>query len=599
MLVVALVACGDDGGGDGPLTDGNVTVAPVELPYASGQTTAVDFKADGALIAISDGQLVEVPADGGAFVVINPDPEHVWMAVSPDGFTYTATATELRTYAPGATTPVVAPIDPAGPLATNQRVEAVRFAFSPTGAPLVVMTNNFPDAFAYRSDDHGVTWTPVPLNSGRGNVIPYGGDVTYAGNGDLIVSTYESFDRSTDGGQTWTRVGPAPRASYGGRLLARANGELFHYPPGGGGLQKSMDGGATWTELTPFNMAPLWTEVIERSDGTLLGIANRFSGGGGGIPIRAPMALYESTDGGTTWTERITANAHDIAAAGDRVALGLGWPTEDISSIYGGVFQTFDRGASWIPSGFARISSETFASFTWDTEGRLLVIANNMLLRRTDAGWRALAYDRLGLGRVAVAEDGTIFILRRDTTYFSIDDGASWTHREPIVDRGFRDRPVAVAELYTNDELLVSYLDEGDPPNGILIRIDRRGETAVPQPGTILSLLQMRGGTLYAEVDDVPTSRTAQSFDGGVSFSDTQKLIARDFNGADRYLTKENNTAAQAEYVLVGIDGAKQVLALTGLPHAPYLVDRERFAPDDTLVLMSGSGLFESTAPVR
>ncbi len=575
-----------------------MTVAPVELPYAIGQTTAVDYTPAGTLVAISDGKLVEVPAAGGPFTVINADPVHIWMAVGPDGTIYTVTATELRTYAPGATTPTIVPIDPAGPLATNRRVEGARFSFSSTGAALVALTNNNPAMYAYRSDDHGATWGPQPLFNGGGNVLANGGDVTYAANGDLIMSTFQSFSRSVDGGTTWTTVTPGPRAGYGGRLVPLASGDILHYPPGGGGLLVSRDGGQSWTELTPFNLAPLWTDVIERSDGSLLGIANR-RGAGGGFPIRAPMSLFESTDRGVTWTERITANTHDVAATGDRVALGLGWPDEDLGGPYGGVYETFDRGAEWIPSGFERISGERVGDFTFDTEGRLVLMANQGLYRRTDAGWRALAYDHLGLGKIAVLGDGTIMIVRSGTFFLSADDGRTWTQRDVAANLGTRLGPASVIELRTNDELLVSWLDMGIPPGGILVRSSRTADVEVPMPATVAYLTQTRGGTVYATVNDNMV-RTFQSLDGAVSFLETTGIPqVRDYNGADRGLVWTNGADGFMHYGLLNLAGEVQTLTLTGLPHREYLVRRERFAPDDTLYLASGSGLFQSTAPVR
>lgn len=599
LLAVALFACGDDGGGDGgPLTDGNVTVAPVELPYAIGQTTAVDYTPDGKLVAISDGQLVEVPAAGGAFTVINADPVHVWMSVGPDGTIYTVTATELRTYAAGATTPTIVPIDPAGPLATNRRVEGARFSFSPTGTALVALTNNNPAMYAYRSDDRGATWVPQPVFTAGGNVLQNGGDITYAANGDLIMSTFQSFSRSVDGGTTWTTITPGPRAGYGGRLVPLANGDVLHYPPGGGGLLISRDAGQSWTELTPFNTAPLWTEVIERADGSLLGIANR-RGAGNGFPIRAPMSLYESTDGGVTWSERITANSHDVAATGDRIALGLGWPVEDLGGPYGGVYETFDRGTEWIPSGFERISGERIGDFTFDTDGQLVLMANQGLYRRTAAGWRALAYDHLGLGKIAVLGDGTILIVRPGTFFQSADDGQTWTQRDVAVNLGDRLGPASVVELRTNDELLVSWLNMGIPPAGILVRSNRTSDVEVPMPATVTHLVQMRGGTVYATVDDAVT-RQFQSFDGAMSFLETAEVNrVHDYNGADRGLVWTNGADGLMHYGLVNVAGEVQNLTLAGLPHAEYLVRKERFAPDDTLYLGSGSGLFQSTAPVR
>jgi photosystem II stability/assembly factor-like uncharacterized protein len=588
IFVVALFACGDDGGGDGgPLTDGNVTVAPVTFPYADGQATGVGFTPDDKLLAIVDGQLVSVADDGGAFTVINADPVHVAMAIAPDGTIYTSTGSEVRTYAPNATTPTIVDIDDG----------SVRFSFSPTGSVIasVITGDQNRTMRAYRSTDHGATWPRLALHDGSTSAV-FAADVVYAPNGDILLSMSDSFHRSVDDGQSWMNFTPGARQSFACCLVGLANGDILHYGAGIGGLQRSTNGGMTWTELTLFNESPLWRQIIERADGTLLGIGNLGSGGGG-VAIRAPGALFESTDGGATWTERITVNTHAVAAKGDRIALGLG--SADQPKNYGGVFETFDDGTTWIPSGTTPIPPEDAQQITFDPDGQLMVIAHRALYRRTDAGWRALAYDALGLGGLAVIGDGTL-VMVRNGFYFSTDNGRSWQSRDlqvtPFAGAGLS----SIIETYTNDNLLLSYTDGNPNPAGILVRSNVTTDVEVPMPGAVLHMAQERGGTIYAQTFDVPSQRQHQSFDGGLSFMEMPTINpAEDYNSAGRYVARVQTQNDGIQVVLVSVTDEQLVLTLTGLPHAPYLINRVRFGPDDTLYILSGSGLFESTAPVR
>lgn len=587
ILVVALLSCGDGGGG--PLTDGNVAVTAVALPYADGQTTGVAYTPDDRLLAIVDGQLVSVAPAGGPFTVLNADPVHVGLAVAPDGYVYTSTGSEIRTYAPGATTPTTVDVEDG----------SVRFSFSPSNAVIAsIISSQTTNTTALRSTDHGATWPGLTLHTG-GPGIPYSGDIVYAPNGDILVSTWESFHRSVDDGQTWTNTTPGPRASFGCCLVGLANGDILHFAAGAGGLQRSTDSGATWTELTPFNAAPLLRQVVERPDGSLLGLGN-LSSGGGNVAIRAPGALQSSTDGGATWTEHILVNAHAFATKGDRIALGLGYPVDETPWPYGGVFESFDDAASWIPSGNSVIKDEFVKEFTWDTAGRLMLIAHGALYRQTAEGWRALHYDHLGLGGLAVMGDGTLVLMLRGL-YASTDDGRSWTGRDITVEIPAGMDLRSILENGTNDNLLLAYTDGSTTPAGILLRSDLTTDVQVPMPGAVLQMAQERGGTIYAQTWDVPTARHLQSFDGAVSFQEMPARVAPlDYNSAGRYISSVNFDAdAAVHFVLIDPDDEQQQLFLSGLPHADYLVNKVRFSPDDRLYLLSGSGLFASTGPVR
>ncbi len=101
----------------------------------------------------------------------------------------------------------------------------------------------------YRSANGGQTWTGVldtadPL---RGVALRSSGDEV------LAATVLDDLHRSTDGGQTFARIAPAPQAAC---LEARADGEVFacgaNWDPDYFTLGRSQDG-STWSKVIRFH----------------------------------------------------------------------------------------------------------------------------------------------------------------------------------------------------------------------------------------------------------------------------------------------------------------------------------------------------------
>jgi len=169
----------------------------------------------------------------------------------------------------------------------------------------------------YKTTDGGRTWTHAGLEKtraiGRIRVHPANPDIVYvAALGDPYASTPDrGVFKSTDGGESWTRVlfrddrtgavdlvmdPKAPDVIYAGLWeVFRTPNSLSSGGPGSG-LFKTSDGGATWTELTknPGLPAPLWGKVgvtVSGADSNRLYAIIEAQEGG----------LYLSDDGGATW----------------------------------------------------------------------------------------------------------------------------------------------------------------------------------------------------------------------------------------------------------------------------------------------------------
>jgi len=141
----------------------------------------------------------------------------------------------------------------------------------------------------YRSADGGATWTNVganlPASAGKCNApLVLDAQTHLVGCWDWDGSG--GISRTTDGGQTWSRVYPSGVSSA--QPLAATDGAIYFALSGGRGLVKSTDGGATWTELGSAGGALGSTSPVQLPDGAIA------TAGSSGVMV--------SRDGGSTWS---------------------------------------------------------------------------------------------------------------------------------------------------------------------------------------------------------------------------------------------------------------------------------------------------------
>lgn len=92
------------------------------------------------------------------------------------------------------------------------------------------------------SKDAGRSWTK--LSDGIGGPVDFHQMDVSKADPRVVYGVYESLQRSADGGQTWERVGPAPKDIIS--LAASSIDADTIYAATQSGLQKSGDGGRTW-----------------------------------------------------------------------------------------------------------------------------------------------------------------------------------------------------------------------------------------------------------------------------------------------------------------------------------------------------------------
>ena len=606
LLGLALAACDDNGTNpDDSGNPGSNTVTMTQLtglPMTGGDVTGVAITSGNTIIAAVDGKLYSMSAAGGSMQLINGDAKHSAIALAPSGELYALTETEFRSYDLPAGTYRSAPIDPAGPFAMGRRIEESEIMFSPSGEPYIKLINNTPQTYVYRSSDKGTSWQAVPMPSG----FQYGGGLAFAPNGDMLMSSAFGLYRSSNGGTSWTSS-PAPRPNYGGNMMVTANGDIYHYPRGGGGLVVSHDGGASFTELTPFNKAPYFTSLQQGPDGNLYALARR--GSGNSDDMLYPTSFLRSGDRGATWQHVLFAQGRAFSMKGSMFVIGLGVSGLSSTREHGGLVISRDGGEIWTPAGTRPV--EQIVDIDFDKDGNLMILADQGLYRKTSSGWQTLGTQPNVFFRFAATPQGTLLLANTTATFYSADNGDTWSEAlipdYQMSSTGSPGMPALIGRK--NGEFLfsiTSYADAYGHTNGHLYRVGNDGKPvripAISQ--SFSSLAEDHNGKLYASTQTVDPLRQVfvgegyTSNTGGTSWDKAPSVQgSSSFNSQNRYFLLAGNSGFALK--TLGNDNLSE-LKLEGFTSQPHYITRSMFGSDDRLYLVTlDNGVFISNAPVR
>lgn len=216
---------------------------------------------------------------------------------------------------------------------------------SATNADLLYGATYYSPSKIIKSTDAGDTWTKV----GSYTNTNYCMAIDPTDDNKLYAGTYARVYRSTNGGVTWTlsnsisyvyfyglAVHPTnPTTIYGAgrKYVSSANYDMV--------FLKSTDSGLNWTstslEIGGYSYG--WSVAIDPSN------PNTIYLGGSGYTTTYNPKVYKSTDGGSTWNEVYTATA------GYYVYSVAVHPTNsDIvyaGTYLDGIYRTTDGGSSW------------------------------------------------------------------------------------------------------------------------------------------------------------------------------------------------------------------------------------------------------------
>ncbi len=276
-----------------------------------------------------------------------------------------------------------------GPAATGGRIADLAISKVP-GQPTEIYVGTTSGG-VFKSSNDGVSFTPVfdhaggMMSIGAVAVAPSNPSVVWVGTGEADNRQSSSWGdgvyRSTDGGQTWQKMGLEETRHVGkivihptdpNTVYVAAAGHLWGSNPERG-VFKTTDGGKSWkkvlykdenTGAIDLAMDPKDPDVVFAAMYQRQRKGWGFNGGGPG------SGIYRTTDGGATWVELTRG-----LPAGDKGRIGLAVFPGDNRMVYaiveadrtgggggggrgrggapgagggaGGVFRSLDQGETW------------------------------------------------------------------------------------------------------------------------------------------------------------------------------------------------------------------------------------------------------------
>lgn len=265
-----------------------------------------------------------------------------------------------------------------GSAAMSGRVSAIAAHHEPSGK--ITLFVGAASGGVWKSEDGGTLFKPVfdeqPVQSiGAIALDPKNSKNVWVGTGEAwtrnSVSIGNGIYRSSDGGETWTRVGLPTSERVAQILVSPQNGETAYVAVPGAlwsdspdrGLYKTTDGGRTWNQIlkggnlstgcSTIAMDPTNPDVLFAGMWDFRRKGWTFRSGGDGPDAPSASGLFRSSDGGATWTEVTPENAKGFPTKPyGRLALAIA--PSNAKRVYAFVegkdsalFVSDDGGASW------------------------------------------------------------------------------------------------------------------------------------------------------------------------------------------------------------------------------------------------------------
>lgn len=149
------------------------------------------------------------------------------------------------------------------------------------------------------SDDNGATWTSVIVGSTLGEFAIKKGALAVLGSYNIfLASNLGRIYKSEDGGLTWETVEDAAITATAYNAIAMLNPNVGYAVGLAGLVVKTTDGGKTWGQVGTAGTDPLYSVYPISRNRVWVGGTNG--------------EMYESKDGGLTWTLRQLSEVADV-----------------------------------------------------------------------------------------------------------------------------------------------------------------------------------------------------------------------------------------------------------------------------------------------
>jgi hypothetical protein len=271
--------------------------------------------------------------------------------------------------------------------------------------------------------------------------------VDFGSNGHwFIADRAQGFQRSTDGGSTWTAVNSGIATNFGWTInVVPSNGDLIAgiYSPGGPGLHpvgfyRSSDEGNSWASIQSgqLDASPAWTGCAFAANSNVVcgGYWAASPASGGWYSRNAGQTVAATT---TATTNGSTTFSLALNPADNSLWMG----TEQY-----GIFRSTDNGATWSSASppdtnidsVNGIKDGNVFAITFDSSGNVLFGSQGGIWKSSSSGsaltWKNVKSNNNTADGIALGRDtnGTLYYGHRQdssdptTIYCSTDDGNTW-----------------------------------------------------------------------------------------------------------------------------------------------------------------------------
>lgn len=276
----------------------------------------------------------------------------------------------------------------------------------------------------YRSTDGGITWvassTP-PAGTGRSLAV----------RGDRILyGSSAGIYRSTNGGVDYQASQNGLKASYVAAVAAAASSPSTMFAAAtSAGLFRSANGGAGWTKLPDFPMGDaVFKIVVDPSNAKKVFV----------LATSGLQYVLRSADGGLTWKQVLAENIIDLnmAPSNPKILFAAGQIAGATAPM--GVFMSKDGGTTWTSKCVCSIPGSSAWAVAVDPRNAKVVFlggqrnGNAALYKSTNGGtsWKAVTksvqgqvYD-IGIDPLIA---NRVFVVTSSGVFRTTNGGASWS----------------------------------------------------------------------------------------------------------------------------------------------------------------------------